>query len=94
MKNMVISVIGMYLIGLYCNLVFKVLVSPERAYEINSMFIIHSPFEGVGFLTYPIISAIALFLYFILFTVIDLIRQEKGTRLVDKLLAKKGKDNF
>ena len=37
MKHMLLSVIGMYVIGLYCNLVFRVLVSPEKAYDVNSM---------------------------------------------------------
>ncbi len=85
MKNMFFSVIGMYAIGLYCNLIFKVLVSPEKAYDVNSMFIIHSPFDGVGFLTYPVISAIALLLYFILFTVCDIIKSKKGERWFDRV---------
>ena len=85
MTNMLLSVLGMYVIGLYCNLVFKVLVSPEKAYDVNSMFIIHSPFDGLGFLTYPIIAAIALLLYFILFTVCDLIKHKKGERWFDNL---------
>lgn len=80
MKNMILSVIGMYVIGLYCNLVFRALVSNEAAYDVNSMFIIHSPFEGVSFLTYPIIAIIALFLYFLLFTVCDLIKNKNGER--------------
>ena len=80
MKHMLLSVIGMYAIGLYCNLVFKVLVSTERAYEVNSMFIIHSPFEGLDFLKYPIIAVIALVLYFILFIGCDLIKHKKGDR--------------
>lgn len=84
MKNMLFSVIGMYVIGLYCNLVFRVLVSEEKAYDVNSMFIIHSPFEGLDFLTYPIIAAIALVLYFILFTVCDIIKHESGERWFDK----------
>ena len=87
MKNMLLSVLGMYAIGLYCNLVFKVLVSEERAYDINSMFIIHSPFEGLDFLTYPTIAAIALLLYFMLFTVCDLIKHKKGERWFDKMLS-------
>ncbi len=88
MKNMVLSVIGMYAIGLYCNLVFKALVSPEAAYDVNSMFIIHSPFEGVSFLTYPIIAVIALFLYFLLFTVCDLIKNKNGERWYNIFTAK------
>ena len=88
MKHMLLSVIGMYLIGLYCNLMFRVLVSPEKAYDENSMFIIHSPFEGVGFLRYPVIAAIALVLYFILFTVLDCIKHKKGERWFDQLKRK------
>ena len=85
MKHMFISVVGMYFIGLYCNLIFKVLVSPERAYDINSMFLIHSPFEGLDFLKYPIIAAIALVLYFILFTVCDFLKHKKGDRSFDNI---------
>ena len=87
MKSMLISVIVMFIIGLYCNLVFKVLVSPDEAYDVNSMFIIHSPFEGAEFLTYPIIAAVALILYFILFTVCDVIKKEKGARWFDSAYA-------
>lgn len=96
MKNIILSVIGMYVIGIYCNLVFRALVSAERAYDVNSMFIIHSPFEGLDFLTYPIIAAIALVLYFILFAVCDLIKNKKGERFYNRLslaLKDKGKGN-
>ena len=88
MKNMLLSVLEMYVIGLYCNLIFKALVSYEKAYDVNSMFIIHSPFDGVGFLRYPVIAAIGLFLYFILFTVCDLVKNKKGERWFDNLLSK------
>lgn len=88
MKNMMLSVIGMYAIGLYCNLVFRVLVSSEKAYDVNSMFIIHSPFDGLGFLTYPIIALIALFLYLLLFTVCDFIKNKSGERWFNKALDK------
>ena len=88
MKSMVISVIVMYVIGLYCNLIFEVLVSAEEAYDVNSMFIIHSPFEGLDFLVYPVIAAIALVLYFILFTVLDIIKHKKGEHWFNKLFSK------
>ena len=93
MKHMIISVIGMYVIGIYCNLVFKVLVSPEEAYDVNSMFIIHSPFEGMDFLRYPMIAAVALVLYFILFTTCDIITNAKGNRWFDKARAAIFKNN-
>ncbi len=87
MLNMILSVIVMYVVGLYCNLVFEVLVSAEAAYDINSMFIIHSPFEGVSFLRYPIIAAAALVLYFIIFTVCDVVTTPRGERWFDRALA-------
>ena len=87
MKHMIISVIGMYVIGLYCNLVFSVLVSSEAAYDVNSMFIIHSPFEGLDFLKYPIIAVVALVLYFILFTTLEIVKKKKGERWFDKFFS-------
>lgn len=84
MKNMVLSVIIMYVIGMYCNLIFRVLVSAERAYDVNSMFIIHSPFEGVPALTYPLIAAVALIIYLVIFTVCDLIKSPRGNRWFNK----------
>ena len=88
MKNMILSVIGMYLVGIYCNLIFRVLVSEAAAYDVNSMFLIHSPFEGVDFLTYPTIAAVALVLYFLLFISLDYAKHEKGERWLDKVKAK------
>ena len=80
MKNIFLSVVGMYVIGLYCNLIFEVVGSPEKAYEVNSMFIIHSPFEGLDFLRYPIIALAALVLYFVVFLICDMIKNKKGRR--------------
>ncbi len=77
MKSMIISVIGMYLIGLYCNLLYRVMISDEAAYEVNSMFIIHSPFEGLDFLRYPVIAAIALVLYLVLFAVCAVVKRKR-----------------
>ena len=80
MKSMLISVLGMYVIGLYCNLIFKTLVSDDLAYQVNSMFILHSPFEGVDFLTYPTIAVIAIAMYFISFHIAELIAYKNGDR--------------
>ena len=55
----------MYVIGLYCHLVFEAIGSPEMAYDQNSMFIL--PLEGVPFLRYPLIAVPGLLLYFIIF---------------------------
>ncbi len=93
MRNMIISVLAMFFIGLYCNLVFEALVSAEKAYDINSMFIIHSPFEGMPFLRYPLIAALGLVLYLIIFTVCDILTMPRGSRWFDRVLAalRKGK---
>lgn len=85
MKHIIISVIMMYLIGLYCNKIFEVLVSYEEAYSVNSMFIIHSPFDGVPFLIYPVIALIALVLYFVLFFIWELFIYPKGNRWYNRI---------
>lgn len=86
MRNITIAVIAMYIIGLYCNLIFRVLVSAEAAYDVNSMFIIHSPFEAVAFLRYPIIAAVALLIYLIIFTVCDIVTTPRGERWFNRAL--------
>jgi hypothetical protein len=87
--HIVISIFMMLVVGLYCNLVFHALVSEKMAYEVNSMFLIHSPFEGIEFLTYPIIALIAIPLYFSLFLLCDLFAHKNGERFFDLLLQKK-----
>ena len=75
----------MYIIGMYCNVVFRVIASYEMAYEVNSMFIIHSPFPVIEWLRYPIIAVIALVLYFILFFVWEFFAYPKGNRWFNRL---------
>ena len=87
MRNILISVIAMYVIGLYCNVVFEALVSPEAAYDVNSMFILHSPFEGMPFLRYPVIALLGLFIYLIIFTVCDIINTPRGSHWFERVLA-------
>ncbi len=85
--HIVISVLEMLVIGLYCNLVFEVLVSGEKAYDVNSMFLIHSPFDGIEFLTYPVIALLAILLYLGLFALLELFFREKGDRFYNRLAA-------
>ncbi len=85
--HIAISVVEMLVIGLYCNLVFEVLASAEKAYDMNSMFLIHSPFDGLAFLTYPVIALIALVLYFGLFALLELFFYEKGNRFYNRFAA-------
>lgn len=75
--NIIISIFVMAAIGFYCNLVFYVLVSAEAAYDVNSMFLIHSPFEGLDFLTYPVIALIAVPIYFVVFVICSRMFQRK-----------------
>ena len=70
--SIVVSILGMAAIGGYCNLVFRTLVSVEAAYDVNSMFLIHSPFGALDFLTYPVIALIAVPIYFVVFVICDL----------------------
>ena len=78
--NIIISIFVMAIIGGYCNLVFYALSSAEAAYDVNSMFLIHSPFDKLDFLTYPVISLIAVPLYFALFVICDFCAHKKGER--------------
>ena len=85
MIHIIMAVIMMYLIGMYCNKVFEVLVSFEEAYDQNSMFILHSPFEAIPFLIYPVIALTALVLYFGLFSLCEIFTYEKGNRWFNRL---------
>ena len=82
--NIIISILVMAVIGGYCNLVFHALASEEAAYEVNSMFLIHSPFDGLDFFTYPVISLIAVPMYFAVFVICDLLAHKKGERFYNK----------
>lgn len=84
LTNIIISIFVMAAIGCYCNLVFHALSSAEAAYDVNSMFLIHSPFEGLDFLTYPVIALIAIPIYFIVFAICDLVAHKKGERFYNK----------
>ncbi len=84
MKNIIISIFVMAAIGGYCNLVFHALVSEAVAYDVNSMFLIHSPFDGLDFLTYPVIALIAVPIYFAVFAICDLCAHKKGERFYNK----------
>lgn len=83
--NIIVSIVVMALIGGYCTITLWALNSKEFAYYKNSMFLLHSPFEGLDFLTYPIIVLIAIPIYLLLFIACDICVHKKGDRFVDKL---------
>lgn len=60
------SIVGMFLIGCYCNIVCRVIGSESYAYQVNSMFLLHSPFENIPFLKYPLIAGVAAVAYAII----------------------------
>ena len=83
--NILISVGLMFSIGLYCNLLIGALVSYDNALDVNSMFILHSPFEGVKFLRYPFIAGCSLLLYFGLFSLLEVLCYKKGNRWFNRI---------
>jgi hypothetical protein len=83
-KNIILSIIVMAVIGGYCNLVFYALSSKDAAYNVNSMFLLHSPFEGAEFLTYPVIALIAIPIYLAVFIICDLCAHKKEDRFYSK----------
>ncbi|MCQ2564247.1 MAG: hypothetical protein MJ152_00040 [Clostridia bacterium] len=85
MLNIAISIVMMFVVGLYCNLVFSVVGSEQMAYNVNSMFILHSPFEGAEFLTYPTIAGIAIVCYFLIFLLAEFIAYKPGNRWYNRL---------
>ena len=91
MKHIIISVILMFIIGLYCNKIFEVLVTIDEAKNVNSMFILTSPFSSVPFLKYPFIAAVALILYFILFCICEFFVYPKGKRWYNRIIEKQNK---
>ena len=84
MMSIAVSIIAMAVVGCYCNLVFRALASEAVAYDVNSMFLIHSPFDGIDFLTYPVISLMAIPFYFGVFAVCDLCAHKRGERFYNK----------
>lgn len=93
LKHIFFSELMMLALGVYCNLVFTVLDSEKTAYYVNSMFLIHSPFDDTRLLTYPLIAAVALVLYFAVFWIAELIKYPKGERWTDRIRAKKSVEN-
>ena len=89
--NIIISIFVMAAIGCYCNLVFRALVSEAAAYDVNSMFLIHSPFDGLEFLTYPVIALIAIPIYFTVFVICDLFAHKIGERFYNKRIDRHNK---
>ena len=79
-KNIIISILTMGFIGAYCTLIFYALVSREQAYFINSMFIVHSPFAGLDFLTYFVVALIAVPVYLAIFVICNLFIRKKSKR--------------
>lgn len=89
MLNIGISILMMFVVGCYCNIVFTTIGSPAVAYNVNSMFILHSPFDGLEFLTYPSIAGIAVVAYFLILLLCEQIVYKNGNRWFNRLGKKK-----
>ena len=68
-------------------------MAEAAAYDVNSMFLIHSPFEGLDFLTYPVIALIAVPIYFTVFVICDLVAHKKESAFITKELTDTIKSN-
>ena len=87
--NILISVGMMFSIGLYCNLLIGALVSYDNALDVNSMFILHSPFSyDDKILTFPTIAFVASLLYFVVFMVCEQIVYKPGNRWYNRISKK------
>ena len=87
LKHILYSIIMMFVIGLYCNLLIATLVSNEFANHVNSMFILHSPFEAVPFLVYPFIAVVAFVLYFGVFATCEIFIYKKEDRWYKRIFS-------
>ena len=81
--HLTFGVVFMGILGAYNNLLIYVFAG-DYANDVNSMFLLHSPFDGVPFLIFPVIVAIALPVYFGIFQIIDLIAYKKGNRWIHR----------
>jgi len=82
-------VIMMFLLGLYCQLLLTVLGGADMAWNVNAMFISHSPFDSLPWMRYPAIALSALIIYFGVFCVCELFAYKKGDRWVSRLKNRK-----
>lgn len=79
-KNMIrflVAVVMMAIIGLYDSAVILAFAGKETMMNINPMFMLHSPFEGAGFLMFPFIAGVATLLLFIALVVAEAIKYRK-----------------
>lgn len=82
--HVVVGVVGLGILGLYNSLLITVFAGENFAQIVNSMFILHSPFEGFDWVTYPVIALIGLPIYFLIFQIMDLIAYKKGNRWIHR----------
>lgn len=87
--HIVLSMVMMFLIGCYCNLVFEVIASKEAAVSVNSMFLLASPCAGMEHIRYPLICLMAAVLYFIVFSIGELFAYPKGRRWISRYFKRK-----
>lgn len=82
--HLMIGVILMGVLGLYNNLLVRVTGGEGYALQVNSMFLLVSPFADVPWLKFPIIVLFVAPAYFLVFQILDLIFYEKGNRWIHR----------
>lgn len=87
------SIVLMLVIGAYCTLVIDVIADSAYAWEVNSMFLLHSPFEGLPWISYWTIAGIALVAFFIIFCIAELFAYPKGERFIARLRKQKERND-
>lgn len=77
MARFLIAVVMMAIIGLYDSAVILAFSGKEFMMEVNPMFMLHSPFEGVPFLMFPVIAGIGIVILFGVLVIIEAIKYRK-----------------
>lgn len=79
------AIVLMLVIGAYCTLVIDVIADASYAWEVNSMFLLHSPFEGAPWISYWTIAGTAFAGFFVIFCIAELFAYPKGSRWLARI---------
>lgn len=90
-----VAIIMMCLVGLFDSAIIWVFAGEATVYNINCMFLLHSPFEGADFVIFPTIAGIAIVLLFIILVIVEAVmhRNNKQNIWYRHMFKKKAKTN-
>lgn len=69
-----VAICMMCMVGLHCTGVIYVFAGEASAQNVNSMFLLHSPFEGLDFVIFPTVAGIALIILIIALLIAEAIK--------------------